>query len=152
MEQKIIWKLFLTFGTSLLLSSQGCTTDTEPLQTVDYVYKNESGVELSMEVYNRFDALIRNYTITDGGEIITNTTVSEVPAVFSFKTITDSIGDSIAVKFVTDKCLYFRKDFNDRIFSIKEYDNYSEELTGQRDYRLEFIFKESDLMEAVDCN
>ncbi|MFT5738631.1 MAG: hypothetical protein ACI9SG_002990 [Maribacter sp.] len=152
MEQKIIWKLFLTFGTSLLLSSQGCTTDTEPLQTVDYVYKNESGVELSMEVYNRFDALIRNYTIIDGGEIITNTTVSEVPAVFSFKTITDSIGDSIAVKFVTDKCLYFRKDFNDRIFSIKEYDNYSEELTGQRNYRLEFIFKERDLMEAVDCN
>lgn len=152
MEQKIIWKLFLTFGTSLLLSSQGCTTDTEPLQTVDYVYKNESGVELSMEVYNRFDALIRNYTIIDGGEIITNTTVSEVPAVFRFKTITDSIGDSIAVKFATDKCLYFRKDFNDRIFSIKEYDNYSEELTGQRNYRLEFIFKERDLMEAVDCN
>jgi hypothetical protein len=75
-----------------------------------------------------------------------------VPAVFSFKTITDSIGDSIAVKFVTDKCLYFRKDFNDRIFSIKEYDNYSEELTGQRNYRLEFIFKARDLMEAVDCN
>jgi hypothetical protein len=145
---------FLIAGNILiLLFLLGCEKgNIDNIKTVDYVYKNNSGIDLILEVYNSENVLLNSYDIPSGNEIKTNTTASEVPALFSFDTFEDKIGQSIIVRFNGDKCLYYNNNNSDRIFKIQEYDNYSEELLKQSNYTLIYTFTNIEYSNSINCN
>jgi hypothetical protein len=125
MERKTTWILFLIIGINLLLIVfNSCIGSVDPLKEVNYIYKNRTGVDLVMEVFNLYDGtrLIKSFEIKNGEEVETNTTRSEVPALFSFDTDIYEKGDSIVIRFLNQKCLCWTKS-NSNIFTIEEYDN-----------------------------
>jgi len=155
MEQKIIWKPFLIIGISLVtvfLKSCDKSKIVEPIRTVQYVYKNETKNDLVMDVYSQIGTLIDSYNIATNEQIISNITKVEGPVLFYYGSDISSIGDSIVIKFSSDKCVFWTKNNGDEIFNISEYDNYSEELLKESEYQLEFSITQSDFDQAVDCN
>lgn len=156
MIQKIIWMRFLIVGNSMafiLFSLISCVSgDIDRTKTVNYLYKNNSDKNLIMEIYNSRNELIRSFDIPNGEEILTNTTKSEVPAVFHFESFEDKIGKSVTIKFDNNKCLFYNENNLDRIFDIKRYDNYSQDLIQKSKYTLIYIFKSGDYAESLNCN
>lgn len=155
MKQKIIWKPFLIIGISLatvFLKSCDKGKIVEPLKTIQYVYKNQTKNDLVMAVYSQTETLIDSYNITTNGQIILNETKVEGPAPFYYDSHISSIGDSIVIKFSSDKCIFWTKENGDNIFNVSEYDNYSEKLLEKNEYQLEFSITQSDFEQAVDCN
>lgn len=152
MQQKTTWMRYLIVGNILsLILLLGCEKgDIDNIKTVDYLYKNNSGIDLILEVYNFDNVLLKSYNIPNGNEIKTNTTRSEVPSLFSFDTFEDKIGQSVIVRFNDNKCLYYND--SDRIFKIKEYDNYTEELIKQSNYTLIYIFTDTEYSNSINCN
>jgi hypothetical protein len=155
MEQKTIWMRFLLTGISILIiiAYNSCIGRVDPLKKVNYIYKNRTGVDLVMEVFNSYDGarLIKSFEIKNGGEVETNTTESEVPSLFSFISSYGGKGDSIVVRFSDKKCLYLSKSISSEIFVIQKYDNYSEELLKESKYTLYYTFTEADYDASVDC-
>ena len=149
MLQKTTWMHFLLIGNFIVLLSACGQVDY--IKTVSYDYKNNSGQDLVMEVYNYKNKFIRSFAIPDGDYVITNITRSEVPGVFYFAPDKNKAGESVIIRFKNNKCLYLNKNNNDRIFDIKRYDNFTEELIKQSEYRLTYIFKPEDYMQAVKC-
>ncbi len=154
MKHKIIWMRFLIVGNILiLLFLSGCdSANIDFIKTVDYIYKNNSGTDLTLEIYNSKNELLKSFIIPNGNEIKTNTTINEVPALFYFEPFEDKIGNKVIVKFGNNKCLYYSKNNSDRIFTIKEYDNYTEELLKQSAYKLIYTFTTIDYSNSVNCN
>lgn len=152
MQQKTTWMRYLIAGNILsFILLLGCEKgDIDNIKTVDYLYKNNSGIDLILEVYNFDNVLLKSYNIPNGNEIKTNTTRSEVPSLFSFDTFEDKIGQSVIVRFIDNKCLYYND--SDRIFKIKEYDNYTEELIKQSNYTLIYIFTDTEYSNSINCN
>ncbi len=147
MEQKTTWMRYLLIGISsiIIFALSGCSkTIIGPLKTVSYIYRNDSNTDLIMKVYNYSGGLINSFEIASNQEIITNTTMAEGPALFSFDSNVNSIGVSIVVEFKTMKCLFYTKNGIDKIFDITQYDNYSIDLLNQNKYSLRFSFNESD--------
>lgn len=149
MLRKTTWMHFLLIGNFMVLLSACGQVDY--IKTVSYDYKNNSGQDLVMEIYNYKNKFLRSFAIPDGDYITTNITRSEVPAVFSFDSYKHRKGKSVIIRFNNNKCLYLNKNNNDRIFDIKRYDNFTEELIKQSEYRLNYIFKPEDYMQAVSC-
>ena len=150
---------FLGIILTSLLSIIGCSTKPiDRLVAVNYIYKNQSGTDLTMEVYNLKRELFRSFTIPNNGEVETNSTKYGGPVVFFFEEQEDLIGDSLHVKFADDVCIYYirrtssRPNVSDEIFDIKQYDNYSEALLEQSKYTLYFTFTEADYQNAEPCN
>lgn len=154
MLQKTTWMRFLIVGNiMILLVFLGCeTADIDNIKTVDYIYKNNTGTNLTLEVYNSRNELLKKYSITNGSEIKTNTTRAEVPSLFYFEPFEDKIGNSVVIKFDNNTCLYYNKGNSDRIFTIEEYDNYTEDLLKQSKYSLIYTFTAVDYSKAVICN
>lgn len=154
MKQKIIWKPFLIIGLSLVtIFTKSCDKGKtiHPIKTVQYIYKNQSQNDLVMFVYSQTRTLIDTYNIATNAQIITNTTKLEGPTLFYYDSDMNSIGDSIVIKFSSNQCLYWTKKDDDKIFKVSEYDNYSEELLKEKEYKLEFSIKQSDFDQAIDC-
>lgn len=155
MEQKTIWIPFLIIGISLMsIALKSCDNNetVEPIKTVKYVYKNQTDLNLVMEVYSQMTNLIDSYDIAPNGQIISHTTKVEGPALFYYDSDIENVGDSIAIKFSSNNCIFWTKNNGDRIFEVQEYDNYSTELLKEKEYQLEFSITQSDLDEAVVCN
>ena len=155
MEQKTIWKPFLIIGISLatiFLKSCDKSEIVEPLKTIQYVYKNQTKNDLVMAVYSQTETLIDSYSIAINEQIISNTTKVEGPILFYYDSDISSVGDSIVIKFSSDKCVFWTKNNRDEIFNISKYDNYSEVLLKENEYQLEFSITQSDFDLAVDCN
>ncbi len=128
MEQKTTWMSCLITGTSIIILSVlfSCGREiSEPIKTVNYIYINNTGMDLVMEV---------------------------VPGLFYFDNFTKRIGDSLVIRFNNDKCLFYAKNKLDKIFRIEEYDNYSKELLEKSTYTLYYTFDSDDLAVAKDCN
>lgn len=151
MQQKITWMRYLIVGNILILLL-GCENgNVDNIKTVDYVYKNNSGIDLILEVYNSDNLLLKSYDIPNGDEIKTNITKSEVPSLFSFDNFKDKIGQSVIVRFNDNKCLYYYNN-SDKIFKIQEYDNYTEELIKQSNYTLIYTFTNTEYLNSINCN
>jgi hypothetical protein len=151
MQQKTIWKAFSTIGISILIFFFSCNKTIDGVKTISYIYKNQSGIDLVMEVYNSDDSLFRSFTIANDSETITNTTTSEVPGVFNFNGVGNTFGDSVIVRFIDGKCISYSRSTPDKIFDIKKYDNYSEELLSNSKYSLIFIISNEDYLSADSC-
>ena len=153
MTRKNIWMQFLTIGNFIFFLIFACNPgEIDRIETVSYLYKNNTGISLIMEVYNTKNELIKTYSINHGAEIVTNTTKSEAPNAFYFESFEDKIGSSVTIKFDDNKCLFYNKNNLDRIFDIKRYDNYSQDLIQKSEYTLIYIFKNEDYAESLNCN
>ena len=94
---------------------------------------------------------INSYVIPNGKEVETNITKDEAPSVFHFENTVNKIGSSIILRFNDNKCLTYTNHNPDKIFNIKEYDNYSDELFKQNKFTLYFTFKEVDYNNSIIC-
>lgn len=137
----------------ILTLTFGCKkTDVNSLKKISYIYRNTTGMNLRMEVYNSFDTKFKEYTIPSGAEITTHTSDAEGIAIFHYADNLDQIGDSVAIIFEDNKCLSYIKSKPDRIFRAKEYDNYSDELLEQREFSLIYSITPADYDSAGICN
>ena len=63
MHQKTIWKNFLIFGIPIfitLLVIISCQKEADKIKTVDYIYRNSSGKDLELMVFNSNNSQIKN--------------------------------------------------------------------------------------------
>jgi hypothetical protein len=147
---------YLTIGISLLMliSCEKKREIVDYIYTVDHIYVNNSGQNLTMEVYNRHDEMFESFNIELGDSVKTHTSREFVRhAIFHFESFTYKIGDSVIVKFADGKCLtYLDQIINNKIFNIEEYDNYDPELIKPGiPYSLYYTFTRKDYDLAVDC-
>ena len=150
MQQKTIWTLFLIIGISVL--DHSCQKHVDAVKTITYVYRNGSGIDVNMEVYNSTDVLIRNYYISSDSSIESHTTREETLALFYFENFQS--GDSVVLRFTNGKCIHYSKDNTDKIFHITQYDNYDPVLMEYGKpitYTLYYTITEDDYNESVDC-
>lgn len=159
MQQKTIWINYLIIGISILISTNfiSCTKHVDYLKTVNYVYKNDSGVDLLIEVYNSDNVMFKNYEVLNTHEIEINLNPTETPSPFYFDGVGNKVGTKIIVKFSDNNCLYFDRNsgvdiYGDKIFDIRKYDNYTSELLEQKEFTLYYTFTQDNYANAVDCN
>jgi hypothetical protein len=105
-----------------------------------------------MDVFSKERSLIDSYNIATKEQIISHTRESGGPSPFFYDTNTSSVGDSIVIKYSSDECVFWLRNFENRIFNPEEYDNYSEELLKEDEFQLIFSIIQSDLDQATDCN
>ncbi len=139
MQQKTIWRAFLLIGIlnlGTLLVATSCKKDVDKIKTIDYIYKNSSGKDLELLVFNSNNIQIKSYTILNGGQITSHTTKSETIGLFQYEDNINMIGDSVSIKFSDNRCIGYSKSVPDNIFNVKKYDNYSEDLIAQSSFSL----------------
>lgn len=139
MQQKTIWKAFLLIGIlnlGTLLVSTSCKKEVDKIKTVDYIYKNSSGKDLELLVFNSNKSQIKSYSILNGEQVTSNTTIDEAFEVFHYEDNVNMIGDSVLIKFSDNRCVGYSKSAPDNIFNVKKYDNYSEDLITQSSFSL----------------
>lgn len=154
MKLKTSWKGFLLIGISILITlmvSIGCKKDVDNIKTVDYIYKNASGKDFELSVFNSNNTQIASYTIMNGDQITSHTTRSEGIGIFQYEDHLNMIGDSVSIKFSDNRCIGYKKSVPDKIFDIKEYDNYSDELMAQSSFSLIFSITTDAYNGSVDC-
>ena len=142
---------FIIFTLLLSLLSINCKKDVDYIKTVDYIYKNASGTDLILLVYNSNKTQIKNYTILNGSQITTHTTKSEGIGIFQYEENTDMTGDSVTIKFSENRCIGYSKSVPDKIFDVKKYDNYSEDLHNKSVFSLIYSITTEDYNSAVIC-
>ena len=153
MEQKINWMTCLTIGISLLMVVSCGKEIIDYYVTVDHIYTNHTGQDLTMEVYNKHDEMFKSFNIQEGDSIKTMTSKETGPTLFFFGSSTYEVGDSVIVKFADAKCItYLDQLTNNKIFNVEEYDNYDSELIKPGiPYSLYYTFTEEDYNLVVDC-
>ncbi|GAB1419175.1 hypothetical protein MASR2M12_19400 [Bacteroidales bacterium] len=132
-----------------------CSKRVEPIKTITYIYKNKSGIDLDIEVYNEGDRF-KIFSLSTNMEVETNTIRDEGPVPFLFYEPTMKYGDSVVIRFSNNHCLsYSRKSgsgsLGDKIFDYRKYDNYSPDLVEQSKYTLYYTITVDDYNESVVC-
>ncbi|MDD3739072.1 MAG: hypothetical protein PHP31_07240 [Lentimicrobiaceae bacterium] len=139
MKHKTIWRVLLLIGIlslGTLLVATSCKKEVDKIKTIDYIYKNSSGKDLELLVFNSNKIQIKSYTILNGGQITSHTTKSETVGLFQYEDNINMIGDSVLIKFSDNRCIGYSKSVQDDIFNVKKYDNYSEDLIAQSSFSL----------------
>ncbi|MCZ8355681.1 MAG: hypothetical protein O9340_13160 [Cyclobacteriaceae bacterium] len=160
MEQKIIWTHFLIIGISAVtfFSIIGCDHgETDYIQRAEYVYMNKLNQQLRFEIYDTYTKASYEFVLhsQDSVSFFNN----DVPVAFPFSgnEVANRIGDSIVFRFNNNKCVhYLRNNYTlpfggDGVFNLTEYENYSQTLVNQQDYRLVYHIDQKDIERAVDC-
>jgi Leucine-rich repeat (LRR) protein len=128
------------------------------MKKANYVYKNNSGIDLSIEVYDSDNVMFKNYELPNSQEIEISLHPTESPSPFYIdENGNTTVGIYIIVKFSDYKCLYFDRNsgvdiYGDEIFDIRKYDNYSTELVEQSEFTLYYTFTQEDYGNSVNCN
>ena len=154
MQQKTIWRTFLLIGIltfSTLLSMTSCKKEVEKLKTVDYIYKNTSGKDLELFVFNSSKIQIKSYKILNGEQITSNTSVDEAFEAFHYENDINMIGDSVSIRFFDNRCIGYSKSVPDRIFDIRKYDNYGAELIARDQFSLIYSITVEEYNSSVTC-
>ena len=167
MQTNIIWTHYLIYGISILLltiSSLGCSEGKTLITyayTVTYKYQNDSGINLTLEVYNRFDDLIYDEKIPN------NTTLTlkfgwPIPFVFDPQD-EKRIGSWAQLRWLKDEvCIKdFTKDKRN-IFKNENYLEYDEVINPSAEddehiyksyeFTLTYVFTLNDFVEDVRCD
>ena len=95
--------------------------------------------------------MFKSFIIENGDSINTHTSITDGPGILYFADNTHEVGDSVVVKFITNKCLSYNRGLRNGLFDIKEYDNYSDDLIDPGGFTLYYTFTEEDYNLAVDC-
>lgn len=112
---------------------------------------NESGVDLTMLVFNQSGDKIKEFTISNGSEITSHTTESEGIGIFQFAENENLTGDSVSIVFAGNKCLSYQRSIPEKIFDVKRYDNYSDELIKREEFSLIYTITEDDYIASIQC-
>tara|TARA_B110000967_G_C18731650_1_gene482901 strand:+ start:106 stop:618 length:513 start_codon:yes stop_codon:yes gene_type:complete len=158
MEPKIIWKAFLIIGISAILFKEtSCKKTIEDIKKINYIYKNESDVDLVMGIYNSDNEIFKSFVLINNNAVETNTTAYEVPTFFHFEGVGNMIGDSVVVRFNDNKCLNYSRNsgvdiYGDDLFDARKYDNYTSELVEKDEYTLYYTFTQEDYNSSNICN
>lgn len=113
--------------------------------------KTTSGKDLQLLVYSPGRDLIKTFNIPDGGEVKSHTTMDEGIGIFQFANNENQLGDSISVKFSDNRCISYLRSVPDKIFDVKQYDNYSKELLEQGRFSLIYSITTEDYDGAGVC-
>ena len=109
MERKTTLMNYLTTGISIvfLLLVNSCSTTIDRFSTVEFVYINDTGIGMILEVYNRHDEKFKEYSLAVSDSL--GITLSGDPVVkpWFFKPNTHMMGDSIIVRFDDNRCLTY---------------------------------------------
>ena len=166
MQTNIIWTRYLLSGISLLsivTSILGCSeaeTIIDYWYDVTYKYQNDSGIDLTLEVYNRFDDLIYEE------EIPNSTTLSlklDWPLPFLLEEDRKRKGPWVQLRWFKDEvCIKAFTKGKKNIFRNENYLEYGKIINpNPRDdvhiyksdeFTLTFVFKPDDFVEDVRCN
>ena len=151
MQRKTTWMRFLVIGINLILffTLFGCSK-VDPLKTINYIYINESGKDLTIEVYNELDVNFISYNLNNEDRIETHTSRSEVPAIFFYDNTDNEIGVRVVIRFPDNKCLYYSYSERDGVFNVQKYSKKLLDQSGDR-YTLYYTISEQDYNQAVDC-
>lgn len=154
MQQKTIWRACLLIGIlnfGILVLTTSCEKNVDKIKTIDYIYKNSSGKDLELFVFNSSNNLIKNYTILKGEQVTTHTSQSETVALFQYEDNVNMIGDSVSIRFSDNRCTGYSKSVPDRIFDIRKYDNYSADLIARDQFSLIYSITVDDYNSSVAC-
>ncbi len=145
MEQKINWIIYLFIGISLITVS--CEKKEELNIKTTYIYKNNSDLDLTLEVFNKKDRkLIDEIQINKLDSILLVFYGDGIPSPpFFYDSNIDSIGDSISVIFDDNKYLFYTEDTP---HSILDNRNYQLNKQSKTDYRCNLEFTELDYQNA----
>ena len=145
MKQKVIYRLFLIIGISLITTS--CEKYEELSIKTTYFYKNNSGLDLTLEVFNMKDRkLIDELQIDKSDSVLLvfyGDGITSPP--FFYDSNIDSIGDSVSVIFNDNKYLFYTEDTPNTILDNK---NYLLNIKSKTDYSYHFEFTELDYQNA----
>jgi len=141
MEQKVIYKLFLIFGSILLINSS-CERLVEQDVLTKYNYINNSGKQLNMKIFNKSDELIKDNEISLGDTLTFDIIAEGGAGPFQFET---SHGDSIYVSFSNERYQIYRKDY-DSIFFEK---GYKKTKISDQEFQLFYVFTTEDYENAT---
>lgn len=166
MQTNIIWTRNLIFGISILLltiSSIGCSEGETLISQrygVTYNYQNDSGIDLTLEVYNRFDDLIYVEKILNN---TTHTLELGWPTPFVFAENLKRRGSWIQLRWFKDEvCIKAFTRGKRNIFRNENYLEYDEiinpnpeddeHIYKSYEFTLTYVFKPDDFVEDVRCN
>lgn len=106
---------------------------------------------MELSVFNSAKNQIKSYTILNGGQITSNTTKSEAIGVFQYEDNINMIGDSVSIRFSDNRCIGYSKSVPDKIFDVRKYDNYSEDLIAQSSFSLIYSITVDAYNTSVVC-
>lgn len=176
----------LRFGIIILLLATvvfyGCVhyfDDGYEVYTVTYRYQNESGVDLTLEVYNKSEELIHNWDIPNNTTLTLEPETSEFlrpfsyspeptqrsrePSLYSYRSFAAPKSHKVQIRFSERKCVREMSIGDRNIFNPKNYLEYHKlrnddsETNGlpkynRSEFTLTYIFKPEDLTsESVAC-
>ncbi len=121
------------------------------LHKVTYIYKNRTGVDLVMEVYNEKNEKFKSFSIENGGEVETHKFEFEGAIPFFFEQEIDLVGVYIILRFKDNGCVKYTEN-NSKVFTVEEYENYDSGRDKGGRYTLYYTFtKEDDYDIAEEC-
>ncbi len=153
MKQITILKYILIFIINLLLffTFFSCEAEGEYVHKVTFIYKNRTGVDLVLEVYNEKKNKFKSFSIENGSEVEVNKTNSEGPTPFFFYNYRDSVGIYIILRYKDNSCIKYIKNYS-KVFNTEKYENYGDGHKKGGEYTLYYTFtKEDDYDIAEEC-
>ena len=130
---KNTWMRYLIIGISVIfvsLSVFSCRKYLDTVEwgyTVEWIYKNNSGFDLTIEAYNREDELFASRYVSNDGYTTFEIWHSQIVVPFSFRHtsvynfIPTDYAERIRIKFQNGICLSYPEQMLEKIFSIQSY-------------------------------
>ena len=138
---KNTWMRYLITGISVIgfsLGTFGCKkyiTRVDWAYTVEWIYKNNSGFDLTIEAYNRKDELFASRYVSNDGYTTFEIWHAQVVVPFSFRDtsvynfIPTDDAERIRIKFQNGTCLSYPEQMLEKnIFISRLYEGYEESL------------------------
>jgi hypothetical protein len=158
MGQKTTWMHFLISGISIysLLCFCGCDNNSvDEIQRAEYVYINNSGGVVRLELYNSNSSYEIDLPNNDSITFLNSGNPVAFP--FTETEIEGRVGDSVVLRYGGNKCTYYKRNSDsgtfggDGVFNLQEYENYTQKLIGEKHYRLVYKINDKDFNRIVDC-
>jgi hypothetical protein len=161
MQQKTTWIHYSIIGISILVLNLSCSKgEIDNSSTDTYTYKNQSGKNVLLKIYNTINNSSEEYSINYGDS--KSFICKGNPGTAPFYTIDGSLITSnlIEINFEDNKCLSFERDISDGItpddgeglFNVTNYDNYATDFIGKSNYHLNYTISVDMYNQSETCN
>ncbi len=134
----------------LLLTACGRYT-VDRVKTIQYVYQNQSGQDLTLDVLNVQGQVFKSFSLSPGERITTHTTQYAGPAFFYFDSNDNEIGIEVIARFSKDRCTGYYIDRADALFNESAYQQTATVVEGEKRYSYTYTFTEQDYQAASAC-
>jgi len=143
-----------------LLISIRCKTIVEPVQTIEFVYKNISGGPVELTVYHKRQLVDHQpnldeyaFVIDDSDSIILSASGSPFTSPFGSHISEDPKGDSVILVFNGNKCTTYTREVGNGVFRYPDYQEYTSNFfSANEKYLLTYLIDKEDFDRSIDCN